>query len=101
MRLNGPTPGTCAIALSALLCALGSPALTADGPDTPAVAPPAPGPDLPAPDPSGPGEVPALAEGSSEAGTSRPRRKLSSSPRNATPPRSAPSRSARRTPASC
>ena len=58
MRLTRPTPGTCAIALLALLCAVGSPALAADGPNaSPADLPAAPATDHLAPGPSAPGEA--------------------------------------------
>jgi penicillin-insensitive murein endopeptidase len=58
MRLSKRTPGTCAIALLAVQCAAGSPALAADGPDTPPALPPAAPPtDLLAPGPSAPGEA--------------------------------------------
>ena len=58
MRLSKPTPGTRAVALLAVLCVAGSPALAADGPDTPPAVQPAPPPtDLLAPGPSAPGEA--------------------------------------------
>jgi len=55
MRVKRPTPGTFALALLALLCAVGSPALAADGPDAPPASPPATDPL--APGPAAPGEA--------------------------------------------
>jgi len=61
MSLTRPTPGTFALALLALLCAVGSPALAADGPDAPPASPPAtPATEHLAPGPSAPGEAEGL-----------------------------------------
>jgi len=71
MRLERPTPGTCTIALLAVLCAAGSPVLAADGPETPPAAHAAVGlsaADLPVAGPSGSGGAPAPAEGPGRAG---------------------------------
>ena len=58
MRVKRPTPGTFALALLALLCAVGSPALAADGPDAPPASPPAtPATEHLAPGLSAPGEA--------------------------------------------
>jgi penicillin-insensitive murein endopeptidase len=75
MTLTRPTPGIRPIALVALLCALGLPALGADGPDTPPAAPVTarrPEADLPpaglsAAGSTAPGEAPA-PDGSGRAG---------------------------------
>jgi murein endopeptidase len=69
MRQRKPTPGTCTIALLALLSVPGLPASAADEPDTPPAVPLAapladvPPPAPPAPDPLPPAEAPVPAAG--------------------------------------